>query len=296
MADKDDVAVNYEEDEQDVMDEVETEIEMLDSEYVEDETDESDDVSTQVKSPDEAKTQEKIESLRERLEGGESSTAEAMKEVAATLKEMREQPKNEQSEETVEDLQELRKKLADGFYDDPMTAVDTWIDKRLNKYEREKLQPAFNQMASVLKDTTLDGSKRAATEDETGKFVMEHYADEVEQLVTSGQVQIGPGAYKKAVNQVGSAHLDELLDWKIEQRDKKQADESDEEVTRKPGRNANPRSGSAPPKPNSKLQVSTAARDAIYKMADAKMINRQQFFDSYVRMHPDEVRKLNKRR
>lgn len=294
MADRE-VVVNYEGDEQDVMDEVENEIEFLDSEYVEDDTDDSDDVSKQVKSPEQVETQQRVEQLRERLEGGQSDSAAAMKEIAETMKSLRNAPASEEKKEAVEDLAALRKKLADGFYDDPMGAVDTWIDKRLSKYETEKLQPAFNQMAGVLRDTTLDGSKRAATADETGKFVMDKYADEVEKLVTSGQVQIGPGAYKTAINRVASDHIDELLDWKIEQREAKKA-ESEDEVTRSPGRNANPRSGSAPPSPNSRVQVSKSAQEAIYRMADNKMINREQFLQSFVRNHPERVKELNRRR
>ena len=294
MADRQ-VAVNYEADEQDVMDEMEPEIELLNDEYVDDE-DTTDDVTKQVPTPEDLETQKRIEALRSQLEGGESSTAAAMKEIAETMKELRSQPQTGATKETAEDLAVLRKKLADGFYDDPMNAVDTWLEKRLARYETEKLQPAFNQLAGVLRDTTLDGSKRAATEDETGKFVMGKYAAEVEALVKSGQIQIGPGAYKKAVNQVASEHIDELLDWKIEQREAKQKADAAEDVTRKPGRNSSPQTSGAPPSPNSKVQVSRAARDAIYAMADNKMINRDQFLESYVRNHPDQIRELNRRK
>jgi hypothetical protein len=295
MADKE-VVVNYEADEQDVMDEMEPEIELLDQDYVDDEPDESDDVTKQVQSPEDVEVSQRIAALKSQLEGGEAGTVSALKEVTETLRELRNQSQTKATDEAVEDLDVLRKKLADGFYDDPMSAVDTWIEKRLSRYEREKLQPAFNQMASVLRETTLDSSKRTATEDETGKFVMSKYADEVEQLVKSGQVQIGPGAYKKAVNQVASEHIDELLDWKIEQREAKRQADSADEVTRRPGKNASPRASGAPQSPNSKVQVSRAARDAIYAMADQKMLNREQFFESFVRKNPDKVRELNRRR
>ena len=293
MSDEAKLSVNYEEDEQDVMDEVETEIELLDQDYVDDEPEEDDADDVAVKTPDQVAVEQKMEQLRDRLEGGESSTAAAMREIAETMKDLRKQPEGSGKEEAVEDLQVLRKKLADGFYDDPMTAVDTWIEKRLSRYEQERLQPAFNQMAQVLKDTTLDGSKRAAQQTDTGKFVMERYASEVEKLVESGQVQIGPGAYEKAINQVASSHLDELLDWKIEQREA--AKPKVEADLTKPGRGANPAGGGAAPSPNSKVQVSRAARDAIYAMADQKWIDREQFMESFVRNHPDKVRELNRR-
>lgn len=284
--------VNYEVDEQDAIDEVESEIELLDKEYIDD-VDDADDVSKQVNDPEELQTQQRIEALKQRLEGGESANTEALKEVVETLKGLRSSPQTQETKEVVEDLEELKKKLGDGFYDNPMAAVDTWIDKRLSRYEKEKLQPAFNQMASVLRDTALDGSRRSVETDETGKFVMSKYAGEVEKLISSGSIQIGPGAYKKAVSQIASEHLDELIDWKIEQREK--AKTETDEATRTPGRNASPKAGSAPPAPSKKVQVSKAAQEAIYAMADRKMINREQFFESYVRNHPEEVRKLNRR-
>lgn len=292
MADKE-VAVNYEVDEQEVIDEVEQEIELLDQEYI-DEDDGTDDISKQVGTVEDVEVQKRIESLKDRLEGGESNTAAAMKEIAETMKSLRDQPKSQQQKEVVEDLDQLRKKLADGFYDDPMGAVDTWLDKRLSKYEREKLNPAFNQLASVLKDTALDSSKRAAQASDTGKFVMSKYASEVESLIASGQIQIGPGAYDKAVNQVASQHMSEFVDWTIEQREKAKADTA--AATKAPGKNAAPTSGGGTaPRPNRNIQVTKAAQDAIYAMADQKMLNRDQFLEMYVRKHPEKVRELNRR-
>ena len=276
MADKREPPVNYEAGEQEVMDEVEAEIELLDQDYIEEE-DTTDAVDKQVSTPEELATQQRIEALKGRLEGGESSTATTMKEIAETMKSLRATPQTPEIVETVEDLAELRKKLSDGFYDDPMTAVDTWVDKRLARYEKEKLQPAFNQMAGVLRDTALDSSKRSIEADETGKFVMNKYSDEVEKLITSNQIQIGPGAYKKAVSQVASEHLDELIDWKIEQRGK--AVTETDAATRMPGKNAAPQGGTAAPAPSKKVQVSRAAQDAIYAMADPEVEGSGRFLE-----------------
>lgn len=295
MAERDpEVAVNYEVDGREVIDEVEQEIELLDQEYI-DEDDGTDDIAKQVGTVEDVETQQRIQALKERLEGGENDTATAMKEVVETLKTLRDQPKSQQQKEVVEDLDALRKKLGDGFYDDPMGAVDTWIEKRMAQYERTKLNPALNQLASVLKDTALDSSKRAAQASDTGKFVMSKYAGEVEALISSGQIQIGPGAYDKAIGQIATQHMSEFVDWTIEQREKAKADT--EAATKTPGKNAAPTSGggTAAPKPNKNIQVTTAARDAIYAMADQKMLNRDQFFEMYVRKHPEKVRELNRR-
>ena len=283
------VAMNYEDDEN-VRDEYETDepdYEFVDEEYIDDESKEE-----SVAEPDESEA--RVAELRQRLEGSETSSAAAMREIAETMKSLRQQPASPEKEEAIESIEEFEKKVSSGFYDNPYKAVTAILDRTLKQYEKEKLQPAFQQMANVLKDTALDSSKRSATDDETGKFVMSKYADEVEKLVNSGQVQIGPGAYKRAVSQVASEHLDELIDWKIEQREAvKAAGTAD---VSKPGRNAVPRSvGAAPPKPDSKVQLSRGARDAIYRMADEKSIDREQFLESFVRRNPDQVRKLNRR-
>jgi hypothetical protein len=148
----------------------------------------------------------------------------------------------------------------------------------------------------VVRDTALDSSKRAAKESDSGKFVMERYLDEVEQLVNSGQVQVGPGAYDRATKQVLMNHIDEYTDWKLEQKLAEQPAPEPDVDTRKPGKGANPASGQRAPTPSGKVQVSRAARDAIYKIADSRMLDREMFFDSYVRNHPEKVRELNRRK
>lgn len=292
---REDVA-EYEATDDEVMDEVEQEIELLDQDYI-DESDGGDDDISKEPTAAQAAEQQRIESLKSRLEGGETETAEALKEVTQQLRELRSQPQSEQKQETVEDLQALKKKLADGFYDNPMDVVDTWIDKRLEKYERERLQPAFTQMAGVVRDTALDGSKRSAGQDDIGKFVMENYTDEVEQLIQRGEIQVGPGAYQQAVNRVAANHMSEIIQKQVQDQIAAQQEAADDEQVRKsPARGANPSRGGSAPRPSSNVQVTRGAQQAIYSMADKIGADRTAFFNSYVRNHPDKVRELNRGR
>ena len=282
--------VNYEQDEDEALDEVSSDIELLDEEYVDD-VDDSDDVSG-MPTAEEAEQRQRVEALKSRLEGGETDTASAMKEVVEQLKELREKPKTAEVQQELEDWETVKKRVKDGFYDDPVEAVEKLMERRWQQYEREKLQPAFQQIAGVVRDTALDGSKRAARDTDTGKFVMDKYLGEVEQLVNTGQVQVGPGAYAKAVQQVAMNHMDEYVNWKVDQAVSARA----EEEAAQPAKGANPASGGSAPRPNSKIQVSKAAQSAIYKMADMKGIDRDMFFESYVRRNPDKIRELNRRK
>lgn len=296
MSDEKKWAVNYEADDEEVMDEVETEIELLDTDYVEDE-DDTDEVK--VPTAEELEQRKRADDLKARLESGENSTADAMKEVVEQLRELKRQPQSGEQRQAVEEWETVRKRIADGFYDDPVAAVETLYQHMQDKFERERLQPAFQQIGQVVRDTALDSSKRSAKESDSGKFVMERYLGEVEELVNSGQVQVGPGAYNRAVQQVMANHIDEYVDWKMETKAAEQAARDAENPpvdTRQPARGSNPGSSGRPPSPNSKVQVSRAARDAIYRMADTRMLDREMFFDSYVRNHPEKIRELNRRK
>ena len=284
--------VNYEVDEQEAMDEIEPEIELLDQDFIEDEEPEA--PEEDVKTAAEAAVEKRAAELRERLEGSEQSTASAMGEVVETLKSLRQEPQTKQSEEAIEDLETLEKRLSSGFYDNPMEAVKQYSSAMLKKYERETLQPVIQQMGQVLRDTAKTTSKQTATDD-TSKFIIEKYSDEVEKLVDGGQIRIGPNAYKEAISRVAADHMDELIDWKMEQRASRDNEAEQEEATAKPGRNASPGKGNAAPRPDSKVQVSRAARDEIYKRADAKRIDRSQYMDWFVRTKKEELRKLNRR-
>ena len=293
MPEKDKLVVNYEVDEDEALDEIEQEIEVVDQDYLDDDgVDEQHDDISRMPTAEQAEQQKRVEELRSRLEGGESQTAEAMKEVVEQLRELRQRPQTPEKQEVVEDLEALRKKLADGFYDDPMASVDMWLEKRLERYEREKLQPAFQQIAGVVRDTALDSSKRAAKESDTGKFVMDRYLSEVEQLVSSGQVQVGPGAYDRAVKQVAMEHLDEFIDWKVEQK----AAQQQQEQELPPARGANPSARGQGPRPSSTVKLSRNAEAEINRIADSRGIDRDMFRESFVRLHPDKVREMNRRR
>src|SRR6056297_322514 len=150
--------VNYEQDEDEALDEVSSDIELLDEEYVDD-VDDSDDVSG-MPTAEEAEQRQRVEALKSRLEGGETDTASVMKEVVEQLKELREKPKTAEVQQELEDWETVKKRVKDGFYDDPVEAVEKLMERRWQQYEREKLQPAFQQIAGVVRDTALDGSKR----------------------------------------------------------------------------------------------------------------------------------------
>ena len=286
--------INYEVDEDEAMQDIERDFDVLDTEYVDDDQElNDDDKVAATPTAEEALAQQRVEELKARLEGGQSDTASALKEVAATMKELRKQPESEQKAEALEDIAVLKKRIADGFYNDPVNAVDMLIERRMKEYERQTLQPALHQIGRVLKDTALDSSKRAVQADETGQFVMSKYASEVEALINSGQVQIGPGAYTEAVGRIAQTHMDELIDWKLEKRLAAQKESEPQDIA--PPRNASPSGSRSAPPSTERPKVGRAAVEHIYKLADARMLDREEFLASYVRNHPDEVKRLNRR-
>lgn len=285
-----DLNVNYEVDEEDVMDDVGQDIELLDQDYIEDEEPEVEEEVT----AESAKLAQREAELRDRLASGQDSqdaTAAAMKEIAETMKDLRGQPKSQEQQSQLQDLVELKKKLSSNFYDNPMEAIDSYFDAKWKDYEQKTLQPAFNQIAKVTRDTALDGSRRVTEQSDTGKIVLADYYDEVKQLIDSGQIPVGPNAYDEAVSRVAGRHMTDIFaKMQSESAAKAQAD-----AELPPARGSSPgRGGSASPKPSSSVQLSRRAVEEIEKL-NTKRLDPEAFRQWFVRHNPDKVREFNRR-
>lgn len=288
------VPINYEVEVDEVVDEAleadavvddDDDVDVIDDDAFEDDEQADDDSKRDAEL--DAKLDERERRLRERADASGDAQTEAMREVAATLKELRQQPQTQQVREQVEDIEAFKKRIKDGFYDDPVAAVEALTARRIQEYEEKTLKPALMQMGKVLRDTALSSSKQRATTD-TSRIVLEKYADEVEKEIDSGRITIGPDAYDEAIARVAARHLDEVIEAKI----KATADKTDGD--KREAGNKSPSRGAAAPRDTRSAVITKSTEARIYAEADRAGANREQYKKWFIRKHPDRVKKWNK--
>lgn len=245
------------------------EIEIVDAEDVDDEEEnEESDVS--------------IEELKERLaryesEEGKSETqtneqlAGALDELGNVLKGLKtgETPTQSQKQQVQESLQDIKKRLSDKYYDAPLETVDEYVQALL----KQQLGPVLGQFARKLNETTKGFTRSQVEQKDTGRFVLENYGDEVENLVKTQNLD-----YQQAVSRVSADHIDEIVEYKVKKAlEKTKAEEEDLPKAK----NQNPaRSPGARPKEGpQRIVIPRKVRNQLEEEADRKGID----LDRYIR-------------
>jgi hypothetical protein len=275
-------AVGYEVSEDEVMQDIDDapEIELIDD-------DTYDDGPVPEEKPDyAAELARRQAELQERLASREGDTASVFKELNETLKSMRQEKPKEVAKE-FEELDAFEKRIADGFYDNPVKAVREYATRVLEEFKERELKPALQHMGKVVRDTTLQTGKQAAN-DETSKFVLDKYYDEVRDLIDSGQIQIGPDAYKQAIGRVAANHIDEVIEAKIAAKAVAQPTAVPEAKGRVPS------STSGAPRPDGAVKLTRRAYNVLTEEARLKSIDEEAYRNWVVRSDPERIRKLNK--
>lgn len=114
--------------------------------------------------------------------------------------------------EPQETWEDLKKRLSQNFYDDPVGAMDEMVRFAVQR----EIVPAFQQTQNQLAKTATLTSKQAASANPTNKLILENYGDEVEEMVKT--LPPGPDVYDRACQQVGFNHLTDLVELKTKEQ------------------------------------------------------------------------------
>lgn len=169
------------------------------------------------------------------------------------------QSQQQQSQETWDDV---KKRLKDSFYDDPVAAME----EAMKYMVKSEIAPAFQELHGTVSKTAMATSRQMAAQNPTNKTILEKYGDEVEAAVKS--LPPGPDVYERACQQVGMQHFTDIVQASVQEAMGAAASSS---KTSRPSSNMNPSGSSgsrgASPKKKAKRRVLTAAqREAADKM------------------------------
>jgi len=128
--------------------------------------------------------------------------------------------------------EEVKKKLAKNFYDDPMNA----IEETLRYFVKSEIAPAFQQTQDMLSKTAVSTSKQLAVANPTNKMIMDKFGDEVEAAVKT--LPHSPDVYDKACQQVGMNHFTDIVQFQVQEALKEGGGQS--APTRSPSSNVMP--------------------------------------------------------
>lgn len=217
-------------------------------------------VEEPAKDSDEEDLRAQLAALQAKAEANSNADviAQGFQALSEQLKKQNQQQPTQQTQQATEDIEEFKKKLKDNFFDDPVAAMEQFMEKKI----RETVNPALTQIAQ----TTVKQGKSAIANDPTAKYVLDKYSDEVEQLVTSGQVPFGPDTYQQAVNRVAANHLAEVVTHLSTQQAAETQEQKPQAKNSSPS-SAAPASGNATSRP--KVRVSNKRYAEIQKEADA---------------------------
>lgn len=200
-----------------------------------------------------------LQALQAKAEANSNADAiaQGFQALSEQLKKQNQAQPTQQTQAATEDIEEFKKKLKDNFFDDPVSAMEQFMEKKI----RETVNPALSQIAQ----TTVKQGKSAIANDPTAKYVLDKYSDEVEQLVSSGQVPFGPDTYQQAVNRVAANHLAEVVTH-LSTQQSQETQEKPQAKNSSPS-SAAPASGNTTSRP--KVRVSNKRYAEIQREADA---------------------------
>lgn len=218
--------------------------------------------------PDVDSLKAEVEQLKGQLASAQSNTEikEGFKELGGVLKQLASQKTgdkatDQQNKQQLEDYETFKKKLADGYYDSPVDAVEKFYQRKL----QEEIAPAFQQVLGEVQRLKASVGKQTAKGDDVGRLVVENYGDEVDKLVTSGRVN-----YEDAVQQVAGKHMTDLIRMATEE-----ALSSKKEAT--VGKNQNPTNRRPQPSSTGKVRIKSSDMQAIRDEAQRVSLDVEQY-------------------
>lgn len=116
-----------------------------------------------------------------------------------------------------ENWDQVKKRLAHDFYNDPMAA----IEEALKFAIQTEVAPAFQQTQELLSKTAMTTSRQIAETNPTNKLILEKYRDEVDSAVRS--LPPTPDVYEKACQQVGMNHFTDIMQEQVQAMIQEQA-------------------------------------------------------------------------
>jgi len=111
---------------------------------------------------------------------------------------------------TAEPWEAVKKRLSKSFYDDPVAAME----EAMKYMVTNDIAPAFQSLQGEVSKTALAASRQGAKANDTNRMIMEKYSSEVEAAVKG--LPAGSDVYERACQQVGMAHLTDLVAMQVE--------------------------------------------------------------------------------
>lgn len=185
--------------------------------------------------------------------GDRQTLEKGFQDLASVLtNQQQQQPTTAQPTETWD---QVKKRLASDFYNDPMAA----IEEALKFAIQTEVAPAFHQTQELLSKTAMTTSRQIAETNPTNKLILEKYRDEVDSAVRS--LPPTPDVYEKACQQVGMNHFTDIMQEQVQAMIQEQA------------------SGTAAPKkalPKSNVMPTGVATRGVAKTSKPKVLTKQQ--------------------
>ena len=237
-------------------------------------------IEEQDEQPSVADIQAQIAEQEARLSTRDTGLSDGLKDLAEAVKTIKQEPTSTpQTQSDQPSYQDILKSAKDNYFDAPVDNVDRLIDAKV----KELVGPALQNVAQRLLKTEASYTKQQVMADDTGKFVLETYGDEVEQAVKGGK------DYQEAVQEVTSKHINEVIDHRIEQR-LAQVGEGQDEV--KVANQAAPKGTGKRPSPNSGVpRVPLSMKAQLQAEAKQKSVPYEAYVNYLHRKHPEKLKK-----